>query len=70
MAVIEDRDADLIRAYGNRYWRREIIKDPAMATALGFLHRSIAKVSQAASIDSREFGELVTEAAVLRPADP
>jgi hypothetical protein len=23
MAVIEDRDADLIRAYGNRYWRRK-----------------------------------------------
>jgi hypothetical protein len=70
MAVMQDRDADSIRIYGNRYWRREIIKDPAMAAALGFLHRSIAKVSQAASIDSREFGELVSEAAVLRPADP
>jgi len=70
MAVMQDRDADLIRIYGNRYWRREIIKDPAMATALGILRRSIAKVSQAASVDSREFGELVSEAAVLRPADP
>lgn len=70
MAVMEDRDADLIRTYGNRYWRREIIKDPAMAAALGFLRRSIAKVSQAASIDSHEFDELVSEAAVLRPVDP
>jgi hypothetical protein len=70
MAVMQDRDADSIRIYGNRYWRREIVKDPAMAAALGFLRRSIAKVSQAASVDSREFGELVSEAAVLRPADP
>ena len=68
-ALLEDRDADLIRIYGKRYWRREIIKDPAMATALGFLRRSIAKVSQAASVDPHEFDELVSEAAVLRPAD-
>jgi hypothetical protein len=70
MAVMEDRDADLIRTSGNRYWRREIIKDPAVAAALGFLRGSVAKVSRAASVDSREFGELVSEAAVLRPADP
>src|SRR5262249_40940951 len=54
----------------NRYWRREIVKDSAMATTLGFLRRSIAKVSQAESLDSREFGELISEVAVLRPADP
>lgn len=69
MAVMQDRDADLIRTYGNRYWRREILKDPAMAAAIGFLRRSIAKVSPAVSIDSHEFGELVSEAAVLRPAN-
>jgi hypothetical protein len=70
IAVMEDRDADLIRTYGDRYWRREIIEDPAMAAALGFLHGSIATVSRVASVGSREFGELVSEAAVLRPADP
>lgn len=69
-AMMENRDVDVIRTYGDDYWSREIIKDPAMATALGFLRRSIAKVSQAASIDSHEFDELVSEAAVLRPADP
>jgi hypothetical protein len=70
IAMMENRDVDVIRTYGDDYWSREIIKDPAMATALGFLRRSIAKVSQAASVDSHEFGELVSEATVLRPADP
>lgn len=70
VAVLQDRDTDLIRIYGSRYWRREIIKDPVMATALGFLHELVAKASQPASVDSREFRTLTREAAVLRPADP
>jgi hypothetical protein len=69
-AVLEDRDADIFRTYGGRYWRREVVKDPAMAMALGFLHRSIATVSPLLSLDAHEFGALVAEAVLLRPAYP
>ncbi len=34
-AMMENRDVDVIRTYGDDYWSREIIKDPAMAAALG-----------------------------------
>jgi hypothetical protein len=66
----EDRDFDVIRTYGDNHWGREIINDPEMARALGFLRRLITKVSQDTSVDSLEFGRFVTEAAVLRPANP
>ena len=36
-AMMENRDVDVIRTFGDDYWSREIIKDPAMAAALGFL---------------------------------
>lgn len=65
----EDRDADVIRTYGDNYWDREIINDPLMARALEFLRRLIVKASQRPPVDSLEFGRLVREAAVLRPAD-
>lgn len=65
-AVLEDRDTDLIRTYGQRHWRREIVKDPAMAAALGFLHELIATASHAVSVDSSGFRALVSEAALLR----
>src|SRR5690348_12937237 len=66
-AVLEDRGTEIFRTFGRRYWSREIINDPAMAAALGFLHELIAKASNAASVDSYGFRALVTEAAVLRP---
>jgi hypothetical protein len=69
-AVLEDRATDIFRTYGGRYWRREVVKDAAMAMALGFLHKSILKVSQVSSVDPRVFSELVGESAVLRPAYP
>jgi hypothetical protein len=70
IAVMQNQDVDIIRTYGDDYWNREIIEDPAMTMALGFLRRSITKVSQGASVDSNEFDGLVREAAVLRPANP
>jgi hypothetical protein len=70
LAVLEDQDTELIRSYGQRHWRREISKDPAVATALGFLHELIAKASHAVSVDSHEFRALVGDAAVLRPDSP
>jgi hypothetical protein len=70
IALMQDRDVNLIRRYGDDHWSREIIRDPAMAAALGFMHRSIANVSQVTSVDSHLFGKLAREAAVLRPAGP
>jgi len=70
IAVLEDQDTDLIRIYGQRYWRRQIIKDPAVAAALSFLPELIAKASHAVSVDAHEFRAFVSEAAVLRPDSP
>jgi hypothetical protein len=64
-----DRDAEMIRVYGDNYWSMQIIKDPAMAAALKFLRNLIGEVSQVASVDSREFSTLVSDAGVLRPAN-
>jgi hypothetical protein len=67
IAVMENRDADVIRMYGDKYWSREILRDPTMATAIGFLRGLIAEISQTGSVGPRKFDELVREAAVLRP---
>lgn len=63
----EGRDYEVIRTYGDDYWDREIVNDPLMVIALGFLRRMIAKMSQRPSVDSLEFDRWVTDAAVLRP---
>lgn len=67
MAVAEDRDANVIRVRGHEYWSREVLKDPVMAQAVQFLRGLIGSLSQAASVDSREYARLVGEAEVLRP---
>jgi len=69
MAFMQNRDAGTIRIYGDNHWSKEIIKDPAMAKALGFLRSLIEEVSEAALADSRQFDRLVSEAAVLRPVN-
>lgn len=69
IAWTQNRDVDFIRRYGDDNWSREIVSDPAMAMALGFLHRSIGQLSQGAPVTLPEFNSLVGEAAVLRPLD-
>jgi hypothetical protein len=66
-AFLENRDAAMIRQYGLKYWERKIVGDPAMLAALEFLRGMIREVSQAASVDSREFSRLVSAGTVLRP---
>jgi hypothetical protein len=66
---LESRDIEVIRTYGNGYWSREIIKDPAMERAIEFLQHSIARLSRVASVDALELDRLVSGAAVLRPAE-
>jgi len=66
---LESRDVEIIRTYGNGYWSREIIKDPAMERAIEFLRNSIAMLSQVVSVDMLELEKLVGEAAVLRPVE-
>jgi hypothetical protein len=66
---LENRDIEVIRTYGNGYWSREIIKDPAMARAIEFLRNSIERLSRVAAVDALELDRLVSGAAVLRPAE-
>ena len=63
----EGRDYDVIRTYGDDHWDREIVNDPLIVAALGFLRRMIAQASQRSSVESLEFDRWVTDAAVLRP---
>ena len=70
VAFMENRDADMIRVYGKNRWRAQIIEDPAMEAAIGFLRDMIAEVSRATSVDSEELKRLVSNASVLRPGSP
>lgn len=67
MVYMEDRDAEIIRQRGNRYWSEEIVDDPAVAVAIRFLRELIAKASQNTLISSIEFIDLVEAGSVLRP---
>ena len=67
MAFMEDRDADVIRQRGDAYWSEEIVKDPAMAAAMDFLQKVIARASENRQVDSAEFVELTEAGSVLRP---
>jgi hypothetical protein len=67
VAFMENRDADTIRVYGRNRWNVQIIEDPAMEAAIGFLRNMIAEVSQAASVDSVTYNRLVGDAGILRP---
>lgn len=66
---LEGRDIEVIRTYGNGYWSREIVKDPTMERAIGFLRHSLAKLSRVDSVDALELDRLVSGAAVLRPVE-
>jgi hypothetical protein len=70
VAFMQNRDADMIRVYGNNHWRAQITEDPAMEAALALLRNMIAEVSQATSVDSEVFKRLVCNASVLRPGLP
>jgi hypothetical protein len=67
-AVLENRDKDIIRVHGSKYWEHEVLSDPTMAAALDFLHRMNEEMSRIDSVDRRRFNQLVGEAAVLLPA--
>ena len=67
VAFMENRDADTIRVYGRNHWNVQIIEDPAMEAAIGFLRNMIAEVSQAVSVDSVTYNRLVGDAGILRP---
>ena len=67
VAFMENRDADTIRVYGRNHWNVQIIEDPAMEAAIGFLRNMIAEVSQAVSVDSITYNRLVGDAGILRP---
>ena len=67
VAFMESRDADTIRVYGRNRWNVQIIEDPAMEAAIGFLRNMIAEVSQAMSVDSVTYNRLVGDAGILRP---
>lgn len=68
-AVAENRDKDIIRTRGSRYWEHEVLTDPAITAALDFLREMIAEMSQIDSVDHRRFNQLVGKAAVLLPAE-
>ena len=67
VAFMENRDAGIIRIYGNNHWSAQIIEDPAMANALEFLRDLIVEVSPAVSVDSGRYRRLVSDARVLLP---
>jgi len=68
-AVLENRDRDIIRMRGSRYWEHEVLSDPSMIAALDFLRGMIAEMSGIDSVDKRRFSQLVREATVLLPAE-
>jgi len=70
VAFMQNRDAGMIRVYGNNHWSVQITEDPAMEAAINFLRDLIAEVSQATSVDSEELERLVSNASVLRPGSP
>jgi hypothetical protein len=68
-AVLENRDRNIIRMRGSKYWELEILSDPTMTAALDFLRGMTAEMSRIDSVDHRRFNQLVGEAAVLLPAE-
>lgn len=68
-AALGNRDRDIIRTHGSRYWEHEVLNDPTMTAALDFLRGMIAEMSRIDSVDHRRFNQLVDEAAVLLPAE-
>ena len=66
-AVLENRDREIIRAHGMRYWEQEVLSDPAMTAALDFLRGMIAEMSRTDSVGHQRFNQLVRDAAVLLP---
>jgi hypothetical protein len=68
-AVAENRDRDIIRTNGRRYWEHEVLSDPTITTALDFLRGLIAEMSEIDSVDLQRFRQLVAQAAVLIPPD-
>ena len=68
-AVLENRDRDIIRMHGNKYWELELLSDPTMTAALDFLRGMTAEMSRIDSVDHWRFNQLVEEAAVLLPAE-
>lgn len=69
VVVLENRDRDIIRIRGSKYWELEILSDPTMAAALAFLRGMTAEMSRIDSVDHRRLNQLVGEAAVLLPAE-
>jgi len=67
VAFMESRDPDTIRVYGRNRWNVQILEDPSMEAAIGFLRDMIVEVSQAVSVDSVTYNRLVGDAGILRP---
>jgi hypothetical protein len=68
-AVLENRDKDIVRIHGSKYWEHEVLSDPMMTAALDFFRRITGEMSRIDSVDRRRFNQLVGEAAVLLPAE-
>jgi hypothetical protein len=68
-AVAENRDREIIRTNGRRYWEHEVLSDPTITAAIYFLRGLIAEMSDIESVDHQRFRQLVAEAAVLIPPD-
>lgn len=67
LAVLEIRDAAIIRACGITQWERQITDDPVMAAALKFLRKLTAEVPSAIPMDLPKLHGLAEEGAVLCP---
>jgi len=68
-AVLENRDRDIIRMHGSKYWEHEVLSDPTMTAALDFFRSMTEEMSRIDSVDRGRFNQLVGEAAVLLPAE-